>query len=199
MLTWEAEARDAIDECVRQFAGLEAELAVAKAEVERLEREKNARVYYQGIVYAVCNALDRIDGKRPGEGIVCGTLETPSEDVQVRVEQLEGEAMLQAEVAAENKLLKAEVERLKAKLDELRQDYGGLPCACEFDDDGELIEPCKYHGDIGLQLERLEALLLAVKAMVPLGTELQRRIDAALTPKNKEGDDGTPKFERVEQ
>ena len=95
--------------------------------------------------------------------------------------------------------LKAEVERLKAKLDELRQDYGGLPCACEFDDDGELIEPCKYHGDIGLQLERLEALLLAVKAMVPLGTELQRRIDAALTPKNKEGDDGTPKFERVEQ
>ena len=115
-----------------------------------------------------------------------------SEEGQDALGMIAEQAISSIDLATEN-------ERLKAKLDELRQDYGGLPCACEFDDDGELIEPCKYHGDIGLKLERLEALLLAVKAMVPLGTELQRRIDAALTPKNKEGDDGTPKFERVEQ
>jgi hypothetical protein len=46
--------------------------------------EKKRRVYYQNIVYQVCNVLDMIQGKhvRGGEGVVCGTLEAPSERVQ---------------------------------------------------------------------------------------------------------------------
>lgn len=44
--------------------------------------EKDRRVYYQDIVYAVCNALNRIFVKRPHQGVVCGTVETPSKQVQ---------------------------------------------------------------------------------------------------------------------
>ena len=40
--------------------------------------EKERRIYYQGIVYAVCNIIDRNIGSR----IVCGTVESPSTDVQ---------------------------------------------------------------------------------------------------------------------
>ena len=50
------------------------------AEIERLKREKAARVYYQDIVYAVCNLIDRY---RDGAGVVvCGTVESPCDDVQ---------------------------------------------------------------------------------------------------------------------
>ncbi len=41
--------------------------------------EKSARVYYQGIVYDVCNKLDLINGGK----IVCGTFRHPSESVQM--------------------------------------------------------------------------------------------------------------------
>jgi hypothetical protein len=44
--------------------------------------EEDRRIYYQDIVYAVCNALDRCFVKRPGKGIVCGTVEAPSKQVQ---------------------------------------------------------------------------------------------------------------------
>jgi hypothetical protein len=52
--------------------------------------EKKRRVYYQDIVYAVCARLDQIDGRQVtnGEGIVCGTVETPSTEVQQRMERL---------------------------------------------------------------------------------------------------------------
>lgn len=50
--------------------------------------EKDRRIYYQDIVYQVCNALDRIDGKTPGHGIVCGTFEHPSADVCERMDAL---------------------------------------------------------------------------------------------------------------
>lgn len=42
--------------------------------------EKRRRVYYQDIVYQICNALDRMGGT-----IVCGTVEEPSTAVQTRV------------------------------------------------------------------------------------------------------------------
>ncbi len=47
-------------------------------------REKDARIYYQDIVYDVCNVLDAIERRRitRGEGIVCGTPETPATVVQ---------------------------------------------------------------------------------------------------------------------
>lgn len=46
--------------------------------------EKEQRIYYQDIVYTVCNALDRIDGGV----IVCGTAAQPSTQVQERMERL---------------------------------------------------------------------------------------------------------------
>ncbi len=57
-----------------------------QAENERLRREKAARVYYQTIVYEVCNVLDALrgDGK-----IVCGTVETPTSEVQVAMKRLQ--------------------------------------------------------------------------------------------------------------
>ena len=44
--------------------------------------EKNRRIYYQDIVYKVCNLLDRHYGRKPGTGLVCGTIEEPSNEVQ---------------------------------------------------------------------------------------------------------------------
>lgn len=58
------------------------------SEIESLRREKKAREYYQEIVYHICQVLDRIDGKEPGHGVVCGTLETPSTEVQERMDKL---------------------------------------------------------------------------------------------------------------
>ena len=74
---------------------------VQKTEIGRLQREKAARVYYQNIVYATCTTLDAIEGRsiRHGKGLVCGTLETPSTEVQ--------EAMLRT---------KAEIGRLKEEV-----------------------------------------------------------------------------------
>jgi hypothetical protein len=51
---------------------------------ERLILEKNRRIYYQGIVYDVCNELDKISNRKT----VCGTHEAPSNDVQEAVEVL---------------------------------------------------------------------------------------------------------------
>lgn len=53
-----------------------------------IDDEKKRRVYYQDIVYAVCNSLDQIDGKRPGQGVVCGTVDTPTKQVQERMAKL---------------------------------------------------------------------------------------------------------------
>ena len=62
------------------------QLREARAENELLRREKAARVYYQTIVYEVCNVLDALrgDGK-----IVCGTVEAPTSEVQVAMKRLQ--------------------------------------------------------------------------------------------------------------
>lgn len=45
--------------------------------------EKDRRVYYQNIVYTVCNQLDRLRGHGYAVGrTVCGTVETPATQVQ---------------------------------------------------------------------------------------------------------------------
>lgn len=46
------------------------------------EEEKRRRVYYQDIVYAVAAELDRAFGKESGERVACGTVDTPSTQVQ---------------------------------------------------------------------------------------------------------------------
>ena len=57
----------------------------AADEIERLQEEKRRRVYYQEIVYFVCNAIDSIFAGT----VVCGTIEEPSEQVQKRVTQMQ--------------------------------------------------------------------------------------------------------------
>lgn len=65
----------------------------ARAELDALESavadERQRRIYYQDIVYAVCNSLNAIDKKGPGYGIVCGTVNIPSTEVQERMKRLE--------------------------------------------------------------------------------------------------------------
>lgn len=50
--------------------------------------EKQRRVYYQSIVYDICNLIDKANGSRPGCGTVCGTVEHPSREVQEKLERL---------------------------------------------------------------------------------------------------------------
>lgn len=68
--------REAKGNCVVRF------FEKLRADLKKLQREKDARMYYQEIVYRVCTMLDNIYGKKPGHGVVCGTLETPSDEVQ---------------------------------------------------------------------------------------------------------------------
>ncbi len=61
----------------------------ATVSIEAYEDEKARRVYYQDIVYAVCNSLDRIFSNRPGKGVVCGTSTSPSQQVQQAMQVVE--------------------------------------------------------------------------------------------------------------
>jgi len=76
---------------------------IAKAIEEATNEEKKRRGYYQGIVYAVCNALDAIDGKKPGNGIVCGTFDEPSSIVELRINKMANET--KAMIAALNAIV----------------------------------------------------------------------------------------------
>lgn len=44
--------------------------------------EKARRIYYQDIVYSVCNQIDKILGRKIPYRIVCGTLNSPTTEVQ---------------------------------------------------------------------------------------------------------------------
>lgn len=77
---------------------------------QMFRKEAACRTYYQRIVYSVCNTLDAISGAKPGQGIVCGTLEHPNDNVQTamagiarRLQLLEGivapDAQWQADAA----------------------------------------------------------------------------------------------------
>ncbi len=50
--------------------------------VEGVRAEKERRVYYQNIVYEMCNLLDMHLGNAPGKGIVCGKSGDPSDELQ---------------------------------------------------------------------------------------------------------------------
>ena len=63
-------------------------LPVGQGRKDRMKTEKERRIYYQDIVYHVCYALDLIDGKKPGHGIVCGTAYEPNTDVFDRMKAL---------------------------------------------------------------------------------------------------------------
>lgn len=51
---------------------------------DRLEKER--RIYYQDIVYKVCNIIDAHRGKR--SMLACGTIDAPHDEVQVAVKEL---------------------------------------------------------------------------------------------------------------
>lgn len=91
-LVGELSARDSdiegLNTCIRHLREDLATRDEEREELDKLRREFNARIYYQDIVYHVCNVLDRIDGKRVGGGLVCGTLETPTQEVQERMDKL---------------------------------------------------------------------------------------------------------------
>jgi hypothetical protein len=52
------------------------------ADWHEYQKEHSRRVYYQNIVYAVCNKIDAILNRRVGHGIVCGTVESQTTQVQ---------------------------------------------------------------------------------------------------------------------
>jgi hypothetical protein len=55
--------------------------AARVADTNELESEKRRRLYYQGLVYHVCNVLDRLFGGN----VVCGTFDAPSGELQKRM------------------------------------------------------------------------------------------------------------------
>ena len=61
---------------------------VGQGRKDEMKTEKERRIYYQDIVYHVCYALDLIDEKQPGHGIVCGTADEPNTDVFDRMKVL---------------------------------------------------------------------------------------------------------------
>ena len=61
----------------------ETELRQLKNEIIELKEEKARRIYYQSIVYNICNQLDNYLGYSfSNDYIVCGTIEDPSTEVQ---------------------------------------------------------------------------------------------------------------------
>lgn len=58
------------------------------AEESTTPDEKRRREYYQDIIYDVCRKLDRMRGRVPGRGIVCGTADEPSTAVQDEMDSL---------------------------------------------------------------------------------------------------------------
>ena len=73
--------------CVKQIGFTESHVA------ELLEDEKRRRIYYQDIVYEVCNHLDCFNNRTT----VCGTAEEPSNEVQLGMSGLLYAHKLQAE------------------------------------------------------------------------------------------------------
>ena len=58
-----------------------------------MKTEKERRIYYQNIVYAVCSAIERVDGSHPGAAFICGTADEPSTAVQQRIERIAKEVI----------------------------------------------------------------------------------------------------------
>jgi len=92
-------------------------IQMEKHNKEQWDREKERRVYYQDIVYAVCNLLDKHLGYLPGQGLVTGTVETPStmvsdtlEKVLLRCKQLD---KAEADAAAMRRTMTENESRLK--------------------------------------------------------------------------------------
>lgn len=77
-------------------------IAYTTSYAKEYEDEKARRVYYQDIVYDVCNSLDMAAGRSvtKGQGIVCGTKDEPHDSVQKEMKSVVAElTTLRAQVA----------------------------------------------------------------------------------------------------
>jgi hypothetical protein len=83
--------------------------------------EKDRRIYYQGIVYDVCNLLDKAFTPKAA----CGTIDTPSKCVQERiailVDAYDPDDVRLRDQAARIRELEAEIESLKQTIDDYRK------------------------------------------------------------------------------
>lgn len=82
---------DRLNAALSRAISLQASVMKLEAVEGRLkghEAEKFRRMYYQGIVYAVCLWIDSIEGNKAGAGVVCGTYETPSEGIEEALERI---------------------------------------------------------------------------------------------------------------
>jgi len=61
---------------------------LANVHFKARNEEHDRRVYYQNIVYYVCNALDELDRHGTHQDVVCGTVDEPCDDVQRRMDEL---------------------------------------------------------------------------------------------------------------
>lgn len=102
---------DAGIECGHVVERVEGLVAQLSRQRERIAKETRYRVYYQDVVYAICNLLDKANGHTPGHGIVCGSADSPTTEVKVSVRSLIDERdNLRAEVLG----LKGHSEGLQA-------------------------------------------------------------------------------------
>lgn len=90
------------------------------------EDEKRARIYYQNIVYNVCNSLDVV----AGEMIVCGNATEPSDDVQKAARTLVKDIALLRRHVAQKKDYETDIE---GQAEVYREVYNLLGAANRFD------------------------------------------------------------------
>lgn len=75
---------DAVEALQTENAELQADHEALKGVMQGMADEKNSRIYYQDIVYALCNMVDKHYGNRT----VCGCFTEPSTELQTRVNEL---------------------------------------------------------------------------------------------------------------
>lgn len=85
---------------------------------QQLATTKEERVYYQDIVYHVSDALDLLDDKLPGQGIVCGTAKNPSNDVEARITAF---CRQLADITKERDKLKQQLIDVQDEVDDLTE------------------------------------------------------------------------------
>ena len=115
----------------------------------RLKKEKERRIYYQDIVYHVCNKLDWTKDRKPGMGIVCGTVDEPSHEVQDEMDEL----------VAHLASLEAENKRLRDALGQTSRAAMGIMA----DDAVNVKEKDKHIAELEAQLAQKDAEIARLK------------------------------------
>lgn len=122
---WRTDLVEAVSSHLTAFAAH----ALEQKRADCADKEKDRCVYYQDIVYAVCNSLDRINrniglmghiGADTGT-VVCGTLDTPSDQVQRLMREVEQRIVNQ----------KMSITHLDHKLAKAESDLDSARTECE--------------------------------------------------------------------